>query len=111
MARERDVRERTDGVATGAYRQPGETGTGDHAVNKKSAPTSQWSTPSFGSAPNTTPMELAALGEHMNRCGDQRGAWFGWKCAVDAWNGFAAPRLITTLVVVGMIVVVGSLLV
>lgn len=45
-------------------------------MNKDSAQTRRWSTSSFGSAPNATPMELAALSEHMNRCDDQRGAWF-----------------------------------
>ena len=79
-------------------------------MNKDSAKTSRWSTSSFGGAPNTTPMELAALGEHMNRCDDQRGALFGLKCAGDAFNGFAAPRLITTLVVLATLGVIGSLL-
>jgi hypothetical protein len=78
-------------------------------VDKDSAQTSRWSTSSFGSAPDTTPMELAALGEHMNRCDDQRGAWFALKCAGDAFNGVAAPRLITTLVLLATIVVIGSL--
>lgn len=79
-------------------------------MNKDSAKTSRWSTSSFGGAPITSPMELAALGEHMNRCDHERGALFGLKCAGDAFNGFAAPRMITTLVVLATLGMIVSIL-
>ena len=79
-------------------------------MNKGRVQTGQWNTSSFGSAPDTTPMELAALRKHMSRCDDQRGAWFALKCAGDTFNGLAAPRLITTLVLFATIGVIGSFL-
>jgi hypothetical protein len=79
-------------------------------VNQDREQAGRWSTSSFGGAPDTTPKELAALGEHMNRCDGQRGALFALKCTGDAVNGFAAPRLITTLVLFATIGVIVSLL-
>ncbi|MEP6873762.1 MAG: hypothetical protein ABI887_05315 [Burkholderiales bacterium] len=66
-------------------------------MNKTLTTTQHWSTSSFGSPPDTSPMELAALGDHLSRCTGQRGSFFKLKCAGDALNDFAAPRLMTML--------------
>jgi len=59
-----------------------------------------WATAAVDSAADTLPMELSALGAHVDRCNGSRGRMFGLRCAADAFTGFVAPRLVTTLVVV-----------
>lgn len=66
-----------------------------HAISHPS-----WSTASFGSAVDTSPMELSALGEHFARCQGSRGRLFALHCAAEITHGFVAPRFVTTLVVV-----------
>jgi hypothetical protein len=66
-------------------------------MNKVFTTTQHWSTSSFGSPPDTSPMELAELGEHVSRCAGQRGSLFALKCAGEALNEFLAPRLMTML--------------
>ena len=70
-----------------------------------------WATSSLDAAADTSPMELSALGAHVDRCNGSRGRWFGLQCAADALVGFLAPRLVTTLVVVILVFGVGSLIV
>lgn len=70
-----------------------------------------WATSSIDGAAETTPMDLSALGAHVDRCNGSRGRMFGLRCAADALTGFLAPRLVTTLVVVAIVFGVGSLIV
>jgi hypothetical protein len=56
----------------------------------------RWSTSSFGHSTDTSPVELQALGEHLQHCQNgsrlhalQRGA--------QAVHRFTAPRLVSTL--------------
>ena len=62
-----------------------------------------WRTASFGDAPDTSPMELAALGEHLDRCIGSRGRTFNLRCLADSLNDFLASRFVTTLVVVSIL--------
>lgn len=62
----------------------------------------RWSTSSFGSAPDTSPMELASLGEHFHRCEAMRGPAFRLSCAREALNKFIMPRLFTSLVLLAV---------
>lgn len=71
--------------------------------------TPSWSTASFGDAADTSPMELSALGEHLDLCRGARGRLFALQCAVQAMHGFVAARFVTTLVVVTLLIGVGSL--
>lgn len=71
--------------------------------------TPSWSTASFGDAADTSPMELSALGEHLDLCRGARGRLFALQCAVQAMHGFVAARFVTTLVVVSLLIGVGSL--
>ena len=70
-----------------------------------------WATSSIDGATDTTPMELSALGAHVDRCNGSRGRMFAVHCAADALIGFLAPRFVTTLVVVTLVFGVGSLIV
>lgn len=66
-----------------------------HAISHPS-----WSTASFGSAVDTSPMDLSALGDHFVSCQGCRGRLFALRCAAEATHGFVATRFVTTLVVV-----------
>ncbi len=80
-------------------------------MNRKNEPRPRWSTSSFGSPADTSPGELAALGDHLNRCTGQRGPLFALKCVAEVLNDFAAPRLITTRALFAVLSVVVSLLI
>jgi hypothetical protein len=56
-----------------------------------------WTTSSFGSQVDTSPMELDALNEHLQHCNAQAGAVFRMRCAAEALNGFISTRFMTTL--------------
>ena len=68
-------------------------------MNPHVIPPPSWSTTSFVGPADTSPMELSALGEHLNRCQGSRGRLFALRCAADAVHGFAVTRFVTTLVV------------
>jgi hypothetical protein len=70
-----------------------------------------WPTAAINGAADTSPMELSALGAHIDRCNGSRGRMFGLRCAVDAVHGFIAPRFVTTLIVIGIVFGVASLVV
>ena len=70
-----------------------------------------WATAALSGAAVTSPMELSALGVHVDRCNGSRGPMFGLRCVVDAVHGFIAPRFVTTLVAVGLVFGVLSLIV
>lgn len=64
-----------------------------------------WSTSSLESAPDQTPAELAALTIQLGNCDDARGRFFRIRLALDAADGFARARFITTLALVAVTVV------
>jgi hypothetical protein len=63
---------------------------------------SRWSTSSFGTAADTSPLELFDLSEHLERCRRLRGPLFPALCLSDTVNRFLAPRLVTALLVVAL---------
>lgn len=69
----------------------------------------RWSTASIADAADTAPMELSELGEHVTRCKGSRSRWFALRCSADAINDFIAPRFVTSLVVVGGLVVLAAM--
>lgn len=69
----------------------------------------RWSTSSFGDAADTSPVELSALGNHLNLCRGARGRLFTLHCIAEITNRFVAPRFVTTLVVIGLAIGLGSL--
>lgn len=66
-----------------------------------------WSTASFEEATDSLPMELSALGQHVDRCRGARGRWFALHSAAERLNGFVAQRFVTTLVVVTLLIAAG----
>jgi hypothetical protein len=42
-------------------------------MNRKTAANPFWSTASFGDTADTSPMELSALGEHLDLCKESQG--------------------------------------
>ena len=68
-----------------------------------------WSTSSFGASVDTSPMELSALGEHLDLCKESRGRWFGLQCLAETANAFVAARFVTTLAAVALLIGVASL--
>lgn len=74
-------------------------------MNPKHDAGPRWSTSSFGSPADTSPGELAALGEHLDRCNGQRGALYSLRRAGEAVNAFAAPRMMTTLALLALLLV------
>ena len=75
--------------------------------------TPSWSTASFGDTANTSPGELAALGEHLRHCRGSRGNLFTLRCLAESMNGFVVQRFVTTLAVatlcIGLCVSVAAL--
>jgi hypothetical protein len=65
-----------------------------------------WSTASFGDPADTSPLELSALGEHLDLCRGARGRLFAVHCRAEAVRGFVASHLLTT--VLGAVWVVGA---
>ncbi|MBC7954596.1 MAG: hypothetical protein H7Y33_01830 [Cytophagales bacterium] len=63
-----------------------------------------WSTASFGDTADTSPMELSALGEHLDVCKGAHSRWFALQCIGEAMNGFIAARFVTTLVVATVLI-------
>jgi hypothetical protein len=68
----------------------------------------RWSTSSFSEAPDVSMRDVSALGEHLNLCRALSGRRFALLCAAEALAGFAAARVVTT-VVAAMLVIAASL--
>ena len=70
-----------------------------------------WATSAIDGDADTSPMDLSALGAHVDRCNGLRGPMFGLRCAADTLSGSLAPRIVTTLVAIAIVIGVGSLIV
>ncbi|MDD5335181.1 MAG: hypothetical protein PHS32_15730 [Rhodoferax sp.] len=78
-------------------------------MNAKVITHPSWSTASFGDNPGTSPMELSALGEHLDLCRGAHGRLFALQCAAHTVQGFVATRFVTTLVVLALLIGLVSL--
>ncbi|MDO9164820.1 MAG: hypothetical protein Q7U13_01810 [Rhodoferax sp.] len=78
-------------------------------MNTEIINTPYWSTASFGDNADTSPMELSALGEHLDLCQGSRGRLFGLHCFAQSMHGFVAARFVTTLVVAALLIGIASL--
>ncbi|HEY5581983.1 MAG TPA: hypothetical protein VIK56_12630 [Rhodoferax sp.] len=78
-------------------------------MNTNDIVTPSWSTASFGDTADTSPMELSALGEHLDLCKGSRGRLFALHCVAQTLKGFVAARFVTTLVLVALLIGVASL--
>ena len=66
-----------------------------------------WSTSAFAQEHDADDNVASALGAHLNSCRSVNGRWFALRCGVDAVHHFLAPRLVTTLVVIALLVGIG----
>ena len=73
-------------------------------------PASRWSTASFGHTAAASPLELSALGDHLQVCQQTHGRLLSLRCAAETAHGFIAARFVTTLLVVAILIGVASLL-
>jgi hypothetical protein len=69
-----------------------------------------WATAAIADTADTTPMELSALGAHVDRCNGSRGRMFALQCAADSLIGFIASRFVTTAVIVAIVFGIASLI-
>ena len=67
----------------------------------------RWSTSAFAAESQPAANDSSALGDHLNLCRSVTGRLFAVRCGVDAVHRFLAPRLVTTLVVVLLLVGAG----
>lgn len=65
-----------------------------------------WSTASFGLAPDTTPQELGALGEHLSLCRGRHRRWSALSGALRALHRAIAARAMTSWLVAGLLLAV-----
>jgi hypothetical protein len=80
-------------------------------MNANDAPS--WNTASSDQRPDTSPMELSALGDHLDLCKASQGRLFALQRAADALHGFTGGHFVTTLVVIALLIAliaVGSLI-
>jgi hypothetical protein len=70
-----------------------------------------WSTASFGQTAETSPMELSALGDHLDLCQGSRGRLFALSCIAETLDSFLAARFVTTVVMVALLMGVASLVI
>ena len=70
-----------------------------------------WSTASFGGSPDTSPIELSSLGEHLGLCKPPRGHLFALRCAAETLRGFMLARFVTTSVVIVLLIGLATMVV
>lgn len=66
--------------------------------------TPSWSTSSLGRTAETSPRELAELGQHLQRCRGSGSRLSTLQSAAQAMTGFASARLVTTLLVLACLI-------
>jgi hypothetical protein len=64
-----------------------------------------WYTAALGDSPDTSPMELQTLHDHLGACQAVRGRLFALRCRTDALRGFLAMRIVTTLALLATVMV------
>ena len=64
---------------------------------------SPWSTAAFGHPADTSPMELSALGEHLDQCSGASAHRVALHCGAEAMHGVVVARFVTTLVVLALL--------
>lgn len=70
---------------------------------------SRWSTASIADAPDTSPIDLTILKGHFKVCQESKGRWFDLQCLAESAHGFVAPRFVTSLVMVMVVLGIASL--
>ncbi len=73
-------------------------------MNTKVITHPSWSTASFGDGAQTSPLELSALGEHLDSCRGAHGRVFALQCAAQFMRGFVSAHLVTTVLSVALLI-------
>jgi hypothetical protein len=71
----------------------------------------RWNTASFGGPAETSPMELAELGEHLNGCKPVHTRLHALRCLVEVTHGFVSARFVTTLLAAALLLGLVSLVI
>ncbi len=69
-----------------------------------SHPQAAWSTASLGDSAHTSPMELDALGQHMQQCSRPRSRLFSLQCGADFLHQGLLSRFVTSLTLLAALV-------
>ena len=62
-----------------------------------------WATSSYSEAAQTSPVELAELGEHKTQCSAKSGRMVALRCGAGHLLGFVSARLVTTVAVLAAV--------
>lgn len=73
-------------------------------MNPQTQTHTRWHTASFGDSASTLPMELNALGEHMQQCSRRPGSLFALLCRVESVHQGLLARFVTSLTLVAAVV-------
>lgn len=68
-----------------------------------------WTTSTLGHTVDTSPVELAALSQHLERCRSSGGHFSALQGAAQTMTGFASARFVTTILAVAVLTGVGYL--
>lgn len=71
---------------------------------KSTAFAPSWDTSSFGHPADLLPLERSALAEHLSLCSRSRGPFQNLRNGASLVRGFVAPRLVTTVFFVALMV-------
>jgi hypothetical protein len=72
-------------------------------MSKISSLTPSWDTSSFGHPADISPLERTALGDHLSQCGALRGPLQALQTGGDALQGLVAGRVVTSVLVLGLL--------
>jgi hypothetical protein len=75
------------------------------AMNAHLANRPNWSTSAHGTSADTSPMELSALGDHLDLCRHSHARWVAVQGVAQRVHGFAASRFMTTLALAAVLLV------
>lgn len=64
-----------------------------------------WSTASFDQPSDVSPLEVAALGKHLNLCRSPHGGLLALQYLAQRLHGFVTTRFMTTLVIVFVLLI------
>lgn len=67
-------------------------------------PLPSWSTASFGNAANTSPMDLSALGQHVQQCSRPGGAWSALSGSAGDLHRSLLARFVTSLALLAVLI-------
>jgi len=67
-------------------------------------PARPWATSSYSDTAQTTPMDLATLGEHTAQCSAASGRLVAVRCGAGRLMGFVTARLVSTVAALALLV-------